>query len=77
MDTAFDNRKPLYAAYMKIRGRPGYLHFKGVVAGRSIVYCYIRKNACSAFKALLVDAAGGETQSYIETLAHRWRAGSV
>jgi hypothetical protein len=33
-------------------------HFVFEVDGQRIAYCYIRKNACSAFKHLMLDAAG-------------------
>ncbi len=52
-DGGFDNRNPLYAAYMQLRRRKGYPHFKIELAGKKIVYCYIRKNACTTFKTLL------------------------
>jgi len=63
-------------------------HFVFEIAGVSIAYCYIRKNACSAFKRLLLDQAGyaGEwndalpflTGTYApasisQVLAARWR----
>lgn len=33
-------------------------HFRFTLAGRSIAYCYIRKNASSAFKQMMLDANG-------------------
>ena len=32
------------------------LHFRFRISGRRFVYCYIRKNACSSFKALIRDS---------------------
>ncbi len=36
---------------------PGGLHFTFELAGKRVVYCYIRKNASSAFKKLIVDCS--------------------
>lgn len=35
-------------------------HFLFEVGGQTIAYCYIRKNACSAFKRMILDQAGYE-----------------
>ncbi len=50
----FDNRNLLRDLWMRIRSKKGYPHFVFEFAGKRIVYCYIRKNACSAFKRLIV-----------------------
>ena len=38
-----------------MRGDKGLPHFGFECEGKKIVYCYIRKNACTAFKKLIVD----------------------
>lgn len=35
-------------------------HFLFEIGGQSIAYCYIRKNACSAFKRMILDQLGYE-----------------
>lgn len=46
-------------------------HYLFEVAGETIAYCYIRKNACSAFKRLILDQAGyqGDWDDAIDFLA--------
>ena len=69
----FDNRNALRGALLKLHLRTGSQHFVGDIDGRRLVYCYIRKNACSSFKALLVDAhepslsqmAGSQRNDYL------------
>ncbi|MEM6460761.1 MAG: sulfotransferase family 2 domain-containing protein [Pseudomonadota bacterium] len=58
---------------MKLRGRNGCLHFVGDFDGQRLLYCYIRKNACSAFKSLflhgydpaLMQMAGNKQIGYL------------
>ncbi|MEO1198437.1 MAG: sulfotransferase family 2 domain-containing protein [Pseudomonadota bacterium] len=38
------------------RGKPGP-HFQFTIGGKTVLYCYIRKNACSAFKRLIVNTS--------------------
>lgn len=51
-------------------------HFVFEVEGQRIAYCYIRKNACSAFKHLMLDVAGyeGPRAGSIEHLYSRYPA---
>lgn len=62
MSSTFDNRNWLYNAYMRLRQRNGYPHFLFHLDGKKIIYCYIRKNACSAFKRMLVDLSDVEAK---------------
>lgn len=57
---SFDNRARSEAVGTKIRALPIVRlrygeHFKFEVAGKTIVYCYIRKNGSSAFKRMLCN----------------------
>ncbi|MBT8493309.1 MAG: sulfotransferase family protein [Deltaproteobacteria bacterium] len=45
---------PVYDNRPSLRGDRG-AHFIFEAGGRTIVYCYIRKNACTAFKRLICD----------------------
>lgn len=56
----FDNANPLRAAYMRATRRNGFPHFVFTAGGRQILYCYIRKNACSSFKKLMVGGCSRE-----------------
>lgn len=51
-------------------------HFVFEVEGKRIAYCYIRKNACSAFKHLMLDVAGydGPRAGSIKFLYSRYPA---
>lgn len=40
--------------------RPLRSHYLFEIGGQTIAYCYIRKNACSAFKRMILDQAGYE-----------------
>jgi len=56
----FDNRDPRGTVNTVAAANPDYqgpLHLAFEVKGRRIVYAYIRKNACTAFKRYLVDRA--------------------
>lgn len=60
--TAYDNREardyvktPLARLLGIERNAIGRPHFRFSVNGKSIGYCYIRKNACTAFKRLMID----------------------
>ena len=60
--TVYDNRDlrdhvktPIAALCGLDRRGTGKPHFRFHVGGRTFAYCYIRKNACSAFKKLIVD----------------------
>jgi hypothetical protein len=60
----FDNRGWLRYPWLTFgmrRARPA-THFLVNIGGRRIVYCYIRKNGCSAFKRLIVDSSPQETK---------------
>ena len=50
----FDNRHLQQDYWIRIPNKQCSLHFIFKFAGKRIVYCYIRKNACSAFKRLIV-----------------------
>lgn len=52
----FDNRLSFLAYHQKLNRRSG-MHFSFTAGGKKIVYCYIRKNACSAFKRLIVGTS--------------------
>lgn len=51
-------------------------HFVFEIEGKRIAYCYIRKNACSAFKHLMLDMAGydGPRAGSIKFLYSRYPA---
>lgn len=40
----------------------GLPHFKIQIGSKTIVYCYVRKNACSAFKRVFVDLSDSREQ---------------
>jgi hypothetical protein len=50
---AFDALKRFQPLRRQLRS-----HFLFEIGGQSIAYCYIRKNACSAFKRMILDQAG-------------------
>ena len=52
---------------LRLRGGYGHPHFHVEFEGRRIIYCYIRKNACTAFKALIVNHSPGPGMSPGET----------
>ncbi|MGF1522999.1 MAG: sulfotransferase family 2 domain-containing protein [Leptolyngbyaceae cyanobacterium] len=55
-----DNRHLLRGMWMRFGNRKGYPHFIFDFSGKRIVYCYIRKNACSAFKGLIVGLSNAD-----------------
>lgn len=57
--TSFDNRSFPQTTLLRLRGGFGHPHFCLEFSGQRIVYCYIRKNACTAFKRLIVDYSSG------------------
>lgn len=62
MGKGFDNRSFLPTVLIRLRGGyggKGFHHFTFEFEGRRIIYCYIRKNACTAFKRLIVDLSSG------------------
>jgi len=50
----YDNRNIFQSARLILARRNGPLHFTLEVGGKRIIYCYIRKNACTAFKKLFL-----------------------
>lgn len=50
-----DASKPGGRATLRRRGGAVHSHFGITVGGASIAYCYIRKNACSAWKRLFME----------------------
>ncbi len=54
-------------------------HFTADIAGTTITFCYVRKNACSAFKRLILDHAGydGEWRGSIGYLVRNCSARSL
>lgn len=60
-------------------GRRLRSHFLFEVNGSTIAYCYIRKNACSAFKRMILDQAGytGQWNGAISYLTSNFAAPSV
>jgi hypothetical protein len=57
---SFDNRRPLYATFLRFRDQPSGLHLIFEAGGKRFLYSYIRKNACSAFKRMIVDLSDAE-----------------
>jgi hypothetical protein len=57
---AFDNRNAFAGLRMRLRGLSGYPHYRFTAGGKRILYCYVRKNASSAFKALILDLLSSE-----------------
>jgi hypothetical protein len=55
-------RSQLKGALQRLKAPPRQLrsHFLVDIGGETIAYCYIRKNACSAFKRMILDRAGYE-----------------
>jgi hypothetical protein len=49
--------KPRKKGASRRQGKPVRSHFGITVGGVSIAYCYIRKNACSAWKRLFIEEA--------------------
>lgn len=73
----FDNRSFPRTFRLRLRGSYGPLHFAWECGGRRIVYAYIRKNACSAFKNFIVSASDGgprEGESKMDWLLRTYRA---
>ena len=60
-------------------GRRLRSHFLFEVNGSTVAYCYIRKNACSAFKRMILDQAGytGQWNGAISYLTSNFAAPSV
>ena len=56
----FDNRNTLKGLRLRLTGRGGYPHYRFQVGGRRFLYCYVRKNACSAFKELILHCHGAQ-----------------
>jgi hypothetical protein len=54
-------------------------HFLFEIDGQTIAYCYIRKNACSAFKRMLLDRAGytGHWDDALQFLIQHYAAPSL
>jgi hypothetical protein len=54
-----DNRRIVQSMKMRLGYRSGYPHYLFSKGGKRFLYCYVRKNASSAFKALILDEIRG------------------